>query len=151
MAITQQQIHDAGTSAEFDVGYFAHRLGRARLAGYSERIALEVKTSRPVLVPLAIAVPLGLILNELLSNALRHAFPGDRTGRIDVSLRQEPDGSMCVEVRDNGVGLPPGISFEEQRSAGLTIIRSLSRQLGADLSFDGAQGTRVCLELPPKT
>ena len=148
LAITQQQIYDAGSLSDFDVGNFARRLADVRGAAVGERVKIALKSPRSVKVPLATAVPLGLILNELLTNALRHAFPEGRPGRIDIVLRRESEGRICVTVRDNGIGLPVGATLESHRSTGLTIVTSLARQLGGTLSLDTDAGVTVCLLLP---
>lgn len=149
LAITQQQIYDAGSLSDFDVGNFARRLADVRGAAVGERVRIALKAPRSVKVPLATAVPLGLILNELLTNALRHAFPEGQQGHVEIVLRREPLGQICVTVRDDGVGLPVGTALEDHRSTGLTIVTSLARQLGATLSLDGDEGLSVCLVLPP--
>jgi len=147
MAIAQQQIHDAGASAEFDLSGFVRRLAPTLGA---RRVEIEVEAAHPVLVPLATAVPLSLIVHELLTNAVHHGFPGLREGRVVVSLRRKRDSMLCVTVRDNGVGLPEGASLDSHRSAGLTIVKSLTRQLGATLSLGPGPGTAVCLKLPAR-
>jgi two-component system, sensor histidine kinase PdtaS len=142
MAIAQQQIHDAGTSAEFDLTAFVRRL----LPTLGARaIDMEVEAPTPVRVPLATAVPLGLIVHELASNAVRHAFPDGRNGTVRVALRRDKHGSLCIDVEDDGIGLS---DLDSHRSAGLTIVRSLTRQLGATLEHAEGPGTRVCLALP---
>jgi PAS domain S-box-containing protein len=144
MAMAQQQIHDSGASADFDLSSFLRRLVPTLNA---RRLDIEVEAAETVLIPLATAVPLGLIVHELLTNAVHHAFPDGRTGRITVSLRRKRDGLLCVRVRDNGVGFPEGASLETHRSAGLTIVKSLTRQLGAELTLEPGPGTAVCVKL----
>ncbi|GAC1338624.1 MAG: photosensory histidine protein kinase LovK [Acetobacteraceae bacterium] len=147
MAIAQQQIYDEASMAAFDLGGFVRRLAWALGASVS-RVTIEVQTPIPVLVSLPTAVPLALVVNELLTNAVRHGFPDERSGRIAVTMQRESEGRLCVSVQDNGVGLPPGVELEAQRSAGLTIVKSLARQLGAALWMETERGTRVCLVLP---
>ncbi len=148
LAITQQQIYDAGSLSDFDVGNFARRLADVRGAAVGNRVKIMVRAPRSVKVRLATAVPLGLIVNELLTNALRHAFPDARQGQIEIVLRREAGRQICVTVCDDGVGLPEGTTLEDRRSTGLTIVTSLARQLGATLSMDSEAGLSVCLVLP---
>ena len=119
-----------------------------RGAAVGDRVKIAVKSPRSVKVPLATAVPLGLIVNELLTNALRHAFPEGRPGHVEVVLRRETGSRICVTVRDDGIGLPEGATLEDRRSTGLTIVSSLARQLGASLSLNSKQGLSVCLVVP---
>jgi two-component sensor histidine kinase len=75
-------------------------------------------------------------LNELLSNAFKHAFPGDAQGTIHVRLCQENDGEIVLEVADDGVGLPAGFDLGQSGTLGMLIIRSLGkRQLGGQVTF----------------
>jgi PAS domain S-box-containing protein len=145
MAIAQQQIWEAGSSARFDLGALVRRLVQSLKPG---QIAVEVDAPDPVLVPLATAVPLGLILHELLTNALRHGFPDGGPGQVGVALRRDGDARLCIAVSDNGAGLPERPSDKTGRSAGLTIVGSLARQLGAVLSTETGRGTRVHVNLP---
>jgi PAS domain S-box-containing protein len=94
------------------------------------------------------AIPCGLVLNELITNALRHAFPAGRTGTIRVQLAAVGDGAIRLAVSDDGVGLPPGFEIETSRSLGLQLVRMLAGQLGAALQIDSTAGTRVALILP---
>jgi PAS domain S-box-containing protein len=142
MAMAQQQIHDAGSSAEFDLAAFVRRLVPTLGA---RDIVVQVDAPAAVAVPLATAVPLGLIVHELLSNAVRHAFPDRREGGVRVALQREPGGDLCITVEDDGIGLP---DLETHRSAGLTIVKSLTRQLGATLAHRAGSGTTLCLADP---
>lgn len=80
------------------------------------------------------AVPLGLIINELLSNAYKHAFANGRAGHVAISLAPEPAGGYSLLVHDNGVGLPAGFSLDTTASLGLRLVRSLVRKLKGTLA-----------------
>ncbi|MBV8915790.1 MAG: PAS domain S-box protein [Acetobacteraceae bacterium] len=144
-AIAQQQIYDSGASAEFDLAGFVRRLAPTLGA---RRLDLQVEAPDSVLVPLAAAVPFALIIHELLANAAQHGFPNGAEGRVAVRIRRKREGGLCLIVRDEGVGFPEGASLESHRSAGLTIVRSLARQLGATLSLEAGRGTAIRLLLP---
>ncbi|HWQ34686.1 MAG TPA: PAS domain S-box protein [Blastocatellia bacterium] len=87
-----------------------------------------------------IAVPCGLIVNELLSNALKHAFPDGRAGRIRVGL-SVGDGRMTLIVADNGIGLPEGFDLHQTPSFGLKLVSALARQLEATVTIHSDHGT----------
>ena len=147
IAVAQQQIHDSGSSAEFDLCCFVRRLIGGLGASGRRGVTVDLVAPNPVLVPLATAVPLGLIMRELLTNATSHGFPGGRVGAVVVSLERDRQ-RLVVTVADDGIGLPPGMTLEAQRSTGLTIVKSLSRQLGAELTMLAERGTTVRLALP---
>jgi two-component sensor histidine kinase len=99
------------------------------------------------------AIPCGLIVTELVSNSLKHAFPGGRGGEVAVSLQSDDQGEYCLTVRDNGVGLPPGLDPRESPSLGLQLVGTLAGQLRATLDVHGDAGTAFVLrfhELPPR-
>ena len=76
-----------------------------------------------------LAVPCGLILNELISNALKHAFPKNADGEIKVMLRSGPDGICTLCVEDSGVGISADLEVNTNKSLGLRLVRSLTQQI----------------------
>jgi len=92
------------------------------------------------------AIPCGLILNELITNSYKHAFPDDQTGEIKVDFRRN-NGQICMSVRDNGVGIPDEMDLENPSTLGLTLINTLSRQLEGDYSLESnKKGTVFTLQ-----
>ncbi|MDR8393560.1 HAMP domain-containing protein [Aliifodinibius sp. S!AR15-10] len=90
------------------------------------------------------AVPCGLIINELVTNAFKHAYPGSRTGLINITL-EERDNHIFLCVTDEGVGLPDDFSFEENKneSLGFTLVEILARQINAELNVNTEGGTSI--------
>jgi PAS domain S-box-containing protein len=89
------------------------------------------------------AVPCGMIINELVSNALKHAFPGGREGSVTVDLVTHDDGKHVMTVRDDGVGIPQGYNIETTNSLGMLIVNSLTKQLEGSIEIDRSKGTIV--------
>jgi len=85
-------------------------------------------------------VPLGLLLNELVSNSLKHGFPDGRRGTIHVVLRRESAERVRLEVWDDGAGFRAGATEETSRSLGLRLVRTLSRQLDGELTLENRGG-----------
>nr|WP_319375300.1 histidine kinase dimerization/phosphoacceptor domain -containing protein [uncultured Methanoregula sp.] len=96
-------------------------------------------------IDLDTAIPCGLIINELVTNALKHAFTGRDRGIIRICLKQAPDDMLTLIVEDDGKGFPESVNFQETESFGLQIVTALSCQLDADLSMTGGNGTRITL------
>ena len=94
-----------------------------------------------------LAVPCGLILNELISNALKHGFPNSAGGEIKVTLRSGPDCRCTLCVEDNGIGISADLDVITTKSLGLRLVRSLTQQVHG--SFELARivpGTSACLQ-----
>lgn len=93
------------------------------------------------------AIPCGLIINELVSNALKYAFPVQPTGEIQVSVYQEPDQKLILTVRDDGIGLPEDFELKQTKTLGMTLIQGLVKQLRGDLEINNDQGTEFKISL----
>ena len=85
-------------------------------------------------------IPCGLIINELVTNALMHAFPVGRRGMIAITLTEDRPGLLLI-LSDDGVGLPEGLVIEKAESLGLVLVTSLVQQLGGTLEIDRSSGT----------
>jgi two-component sensor histidine kinase len=101
----------------------------------------------PVIVPTDLAVPLGLLVNELVTNAFKYAYPG-ASGEVRVELTADSPERLRLEVSDQGVGLPADFNPARSKSLGMRLVVSLTRQLGGKLEWQDAQpGTRFVLEV----
>ncbi|RPH40030.1 MAG: sensor histidine kinase, partial [Desulfobulbaceae bacterium] len=105
-------------------------------------------------MPLDLAVPCGMIINELITNALKYAFPEGRSGatvkkdRIQVHMTHD-NNTFILSVADNGVGLPPGFDLNTVKSLGLVLVRMLGQhQLGGRYKVDHTDGTRFDFSFP---
>ncbi len=109
---------------------------------------------QPLDLSLNTAIPCGLIINELVSNSLKYAFPITRQGEIKISLLSQPDklesskNKAILTIQDNGVGLPPTMNWQASRSLGLRIVRMLVEQLGGTLTLDRDRGTAFQIMFP---
>lgn len=95
------------------------------------------------------AVPCGLIINELLTNAFKHAYPPGRSGPINVILR-ERGNNIFLQVKDEGTGLPPYFELRKSESLGFTLIKILTKQINADIEINGQNGTEISLTFEKK-
>ena len=126
-----------------------HTLMRARGIGGNDAPAHASMDAPDVCLPVDIAVPCGLILNELVTNSLKHGFakPGERPPAIRVAMRA--DGvHVTLSVSDNGSGLPAGFDLAETRTLGMHLVRMLARQLRATTTMTSAEGTHWTFRFP---
>ncbi len=101
-----------------------------------------------VTLELDVAISCGLILNELISNALKYAFPHHRHGAIAIDLHMASEETCVMSVRDTGIGLPTDLDMEDPATFGLRIVRLLVKQLHGTIEFDGRDGTEVTVTFP---
>jgi two-component sensor histidine kinase len=94
------------------------------------------------------AIPAGLIISELVSNALKHAFRGRREGDILVELTGVDSGHVALTVTDDGIGLPEGMDPNESQTLGLLLVHTLTRQLGGKLTIRSGTGTAFEIVFP---
>ena len=97
----------------------------------------------PVSLNLSVAVPFALILNEAISNSLKHGFPGGREGTIIVELLCLGDQSMLLKVADDGIGIPPSIDETNPNSFGLRLIRGFTSDISGSLKIERSKGTSI--------
>ncbi len=152
MSLVHEYIYRSDTLADLDFSAYVTGLSERLFDVYCidpSRIGLALEVEA-INLTITDAIPCGLILNELVSNALKYAFPGDRTGVIRVSFARIGNEDVELTVADNGVGLPAGFSIEESPSLGLQVVRTLTRQLGAMLSVGSEPGAtfRLRWKLP---
>ena len=93
------------------------------------------------------AAPCGLIINEILSNCLKHAFPRGRKGEIYISLKAN-NGVFKLTISDSGIGFPENLDFRNTESLGLKLVNSLTHQIDGDIELDRSQGTKFKITFP---
>jgi two-component sensor histidine kinase len=142
MAMIQEAFYQKGHMHQIDFQEYTHNLlsDFFRASGKSDRIRSRVITEAVVL-PVDQAIPCGLILNELVSNAVKHAYPSERDGEIEVNLKESADGEVRIAVEDYGVGLPERLDWQRPKSMGLRIIQMLTKQIEGKLRVESGPPT----------
>jgi two-component sensor histidine kinase len=147
----QDGLYEAGDLNRIDLARVAARIARvlfSQLGGYSRGIELGLP-EEACLVPIDIAMPAALALYEALANALLHAYPGGRSGRVEVGLRAVGEGAIELSVVDDGVGLAPDRGERPPYNAGISILLCLAEQLGGGLRLERRDpGFAVILAFP---
>jgi PAS domain S-box-containing protein len=148
IASIHELLYRSGSFTGVHLDDYARRLvpDLIQLYGLQGRVEVEFLDT-PVPLELQRAVPFGLLLNELVSNVCKHAFPSPRTGKLTVNLRLQND-EIRLTVTDNGVGFPQGFSYKHASTLGIYLVYRLARQLRAEVSFQSAGGTTVEVRLP---
>jgi two-component sensor histidine kinase len=154
MSLVHEKLYRSDNLARIDFGEYVRDLAgeiRHLYGRHSPSPALRISVD-PVELEVTQAVPCGLIVSELLSNAYKHAFPADTPGReIRVSLRCAGDERVECAVCDNGVGIPEGLDLRSTPSLGWSLVRMLAEdQLGGTIGINGGAGTEVVVRFALK-
>ena len=150
MAMIHQTLYESRDFTFVDFHSFLDRIVPSLVSAYAvnpRRITLSIRADK-VSLPIQAAIPCGLIVNELVANALKHAFPGDARGRIDVELDRDAEGKIVLSVSDDGVGMPDGVDLANAATLGLQLVALLADQLGGALVVNPARPTRFCVRFP---
>ena len=149
ISLVHEKLYQSGTFARIDFEDYLRTLGANVSQGWSrDGITIDVKSDAFTL-PLDAAIPCGLIVNELLVNAFKHAFPEGRRGVITVSAQRQA-ARITLGVSDDGVGLPPG-ALRKPGHIGFDVVHALARQLRGELTFGRENGTNVSLSFEEPT
>jgi PAS domain S-box-containing protein len=148
MALIHEKLYQSDSLARIDFGEYLRNLTRDLFRSYSAGgVALKLQAED---VPLDVdaAVPCGLIVNELVSNALKYAFPAGRGGELSVSFARVALDRYALTVTDNGVGLPKDLDVRNARTLGLQLVTMLVTQLHGTLDVVSDGGTTFLITLP---
>jgi len=142
MAILHEILDESSSLAEIDFADYIQRLVAHVVRSYGAigRIRTQLRLDR-LACHRDVALPCGLIVNEVLSNALKYAFPGGKAGEVQIELRREASGKVHLLIADNGIGLPTGCDWETSPTLGLRLVRTLASQIEATMQITGSQGT----------
>ena len=154
MSLVHEALYRSESMAEIDLGHYITGLTQTLIRSYAGRNqGVRVECSIPEHLVLAMdqAVPCGLILNELLSNALKHAFPNQRSGAVVVKASVLEDQRLQLVVEDDGVGLPADLNLDDLKTLGLSLVSGLAvSQLGGELDVRRAPGARFVVTFHTK-
>lgn len=145
MVLIHEMVGNSSNLARLDFNEYARSLVGGIISAYSpnqSNLQVEMRIGR-IVVSLEIAVPCGLIIHELVSNSLKHGFPGVKNGMISIDFDRDEAGLYTLVVGDNGIGLPKGLDMETPATLGLSLVTTLVKQLQGIVEFIGTSGT-VC-------
>ncbi len=151
MALVHEKLYQSSNLQQLNFAEYTasllHYLWRSH-GSLAEKVRLNLVVA-PVVLPIEVAVPCGLILNELAGNALKHAFPGNVGGEITVGLDYDSaNGAIRLRVHDNGVGLPAGLDWRQSSSLGLRLVQILAGQLHGTVATGADPGCEFAVTFP---
>lgn len=147
MALIHEKIYNSQDLSKVNFAKYIQDLATYLFHAYepNPRVELEIDIE-PISLNLDTATPCGLLISEVVSNALKYAFPNERAGRIWITLNYLANEKMVLEIGDNGIGLSPDINLENSESLGLQLVRDLSQQIKGKLEIDCQRGTCFKIE-----
>jgi PAS domain S-box-containing protein len=149
IGLVHERLYSSADLSRIDLAEYVRMLFLSLLQSFgvdSNRVTLDAAVEADSM-DIAVAIPWALILNELLVNAIKHAWPGGRPGRIEVSMRPA-GGRWLLRVKDDGRGFPEGFDFGRLSSLGLRIVRLLAEQAGGSVRAESRDGAEVTVDFP---
>ena len=150
MALIHERLYKSEDLRSINFGEYISNLANDLFSTYGAdrnrlELDLRMKNTEDLNVDINTAVPLGLIVNELLSNAMKYAFPDDREGKILVDFHKEDDGFILI-ISDNGIGFPEELNYKNTESLGLQIVNTLTDQIEGVITMNVQDGTTFTIE-----
>jgi two-component sensor histidine kinase len=152
MALTHQLLYERKDFSRLHLGDYLERLVQSIRTSYraaGDRVSLRLALPQAdVQLDLERAIPCGLLINELVTNSFKHAFPGERRGEILIEIMEDADNRICLSVADNGIGLPAEAELAKSSSLGLQLVELFVEQLHGTTSIGRTGGSRFSISFP---
>jgi len=148
MALVHEKLYRSPSLASIEFGEYVKSVAGELLRTYHAPGVVCTVDAGALPLGVDIAIPCGLIVSELVSNALKHAFPDSRSGSVRIILRKEDPSTVIMSVEDDGVGLPHDMDPRQAGSMGLNLVYSLAAQIRGTVSVGHNGGTRFTVTFP---
>ncbi|MBW4547965.1 MAG: PAS domain S-box protein [Symplocastrum torsivum CPER-KK1] len=150
MALVHEKLYKSQDFAKINFAEYTESLTSYLFKAYQfnrDKITLEL-TLDEVTLNIDTAIPCGLIVNELVSNSLKHAFPNNQSGTIRISMFADETQQFNLIVEDNGVGFPPDWNLKQSQSLGIQLVHVLTKQIKGKVELNNSLGSRFCVSFP---
>lgn len=148
MSIIHENFYQSDDLTRIDFGQYLKNLLTNLVLSYginTEKIGIELNVKNTFL-SIDIAIPCGLLINELISNALKHAFPGETTGKISIEMYSTDNVNFTLKIKDDGIGIPESIDFKNTDTLGMELITTLTSQLEGTIELNRSEGTEFIIK-----
>jgi PAS domain S-box-containing protein len=153
MALIHERLYQSSDFSRIEFSEYLRNLATHLFHSYqvnASRVQLKIEAEK-VHLNINTAIPCGLIVNELISNALKHGFPDGRKGQLDIDLRRVAEDGYTLRVRDDGVGFPEGLDFRKTETLGMQIVNTLISQIDASIDLVRDKGTEFSIHFQEVT
>ena len=146
MSLIHQKLYQSNNLVSVDMSWYIYELVNYLKESFDMERKISYKLDTEHLeLDVAQAVPLGLILNEAITNAIKYAFPDQQKGKVEISLKKSRDNTYQLIIADNGIGLPEGFEVENRDSLGMNLMVGLSDQLDGSFTIQNNNGLTVII------
>jgi PAS domain S-box-containing protein len=148
MALIHEALYKSGDLARIHIDDYISRMTTHLLSIYREGLGdVEInQEAEGIFLDINRAIPCGLIISELVSNCLKHAFPGKREGQITIRMTRDIKGTNSLIVKDNGTGLPEGLDYRDTETLGLQLVTDLVQQINGSITLKKTHGTEFVVK-----
>jgi PAS domain S-box-containing protein len=149
MALVHEKFYQSDTVTEIDFGEYLKKLCQFLYQSYgdkTDRVEVVIKGEQ-ILLDMDTAMPCALLVNEIVSNSYKYAFPGQKSGTILIEMKKT-SGKAVLAISDNGVGFPADYDFEKSESLGMQLVQALSSQIDGDLKVSQENGSSFEVTFP---
>ena len=153
MSAVHETLHGSGNLSEIDLKGYLSKVATSIFQTYNANpstVKLNISIEE---IPISIkqASPLGLVINEVVSNSLKYAFPEERKGEINLEMKKLPD-ALELTIMDNGIGIPGEVDWKNSNTLGLKLVRTLvENQLDGSIDMDSNNGTKFTIKFNIET
>ena len=148
MALIHEKLYRSADLAFVDFKEYLQSLVVGIAATYNRPDVLLIVDMEPLALDINVGIPCGLIVNELVSNSLKHAFPKGRGGTITLGVSKDSTGQNVLTTRDNGIGFPAELDFKNTTSLGMQLVTVLTGQLNGAIELLRDAGTKFTITFP---
>ena len=147
MALIHQKLYQSHTLALVNMAQYIQDIVEYLIDSFDRQQSVRSTINvSPLELEVTLATPLGLIINEAVTNSLKYAFPDNRSGTISIGLNPIDNQTYQLTITDDGIGLPAGFDMTQSKTLGLTMIRGLSSQIGGQLRINQQAGVNISLQ-----
>ncbi len=145
MSLIHEHLYQSSDLTSIDFQQYLNSITAAIARTYLRNDVVMSVEMQPLILDMKVAVPCGLIVNELTSNCLKYAFPEGRKGTIKIGIYKNEKGHYVLSVADNGIGFPPTVDFRNTTSLGLQLVNILTQQLRGTIELSKTEGTKITI------
>ncbi|MEQ8998332.1 MAG: PAS domain S-box protein [Coleofasciculus sp. B1-GNL1-01] len=148
MALIHEKLYRSPTIGQINLEDYIQDLANNLFDSYNvseDCIQLHINVE-PIFLNIETATPCGLIINELVSNSLKHAFPDEQEGIVSINCHQQSDGQIHLVISDNGIGFPEALDFQDTESMGFQVVCTLIEQLEGTIELQRTHGTAFSIQ-----